>query len=98
MEFFVWAKPKGLDRLLELITPQEVKTYFQFIIDNVTDRIQMEREGKEMEQTRLDMFHFLCAARDPMTGQPCSEEYLRGEAAMLIVAGSDSTSSIFSGF
>lgn len=98
MDFFVWAKPKGLDHLLNLITPREVKSYYQFIDDSVSERMKMEQESKDTEQSRLDMFHFLCTARDPLTGEPYSEEALRGEAAMLIVAGSDSTSSVLAGF
>ncbi|KAJ4305706.1 hypothetical protein N0V90_001237 [Kalmusia sp. IMI 367209] len=98
MEFFVWAKPKGLDYLLNLVTPLEVKTYYNFINDSVSERIKMEQESKDTERHKLDIFHFLCAARDPMTGEPYSEEALQGEAAMLIVAGSDSTSSVLAGF
>jgi cytochrome P450 len=98
MEFLVWAKPKGLDYLLNLITPEEVETYYNFINDSVSKRIKMEQESIEMEKSRLDMFHFLCAARDTVTGEPYSEEALRGEAGMLIVAGSDSTSSVLAGF
>lgn len=98
MEFFVWAKPKGLDYLLNLITPKEVKTYYKFINDSVSERIEMEKGGHDAEKSRLDIFHFLCAARDPATGQRYSEDALRGEAAMLIVAGSDSTSTVLAGF
>ncbi|KAF2017213.1 cytochrome P450 [Aaosphaeria arxii CBS 175.79] len=88
MKFFVWAKPKGLDYLLKLVTPQEVKNYYKFIGDSC----------KSEQDSRLDMFHFLCNARDPVTNEPYTESALRGEAAMLIVAGSDSTSSVLAGF
>ncbi|KAF1997031.1 cytochrome P450 [Amniculicola lignicola CBS 123094] len=98
MEFFVWAKPRGLDYLLNLITPEEVKTYYKFINDSVSERMQMEQDDKEAEKSRLDIFHFMCAARDPLTGEQYSEDALRGEAAMLIVAGSDSVSSVLAGF
>lgn len=99
MEFFVWAKPKGIDSLLNMITPPELKTYYKFINDSVTQRMQMEKESKpDEESSRHDMFHYLCAARDPVTNEPYSEDALQGEAAMLIVAGSDSTSSILAAF
>jgi cytochrome P450 len=51
-----------------------------------------------MEASRLDKFHFLCAAQDPVTGERYSENSLKAEAIMLIVAGSDSVSSPLSGF
>lgn len=54
----------------------------------------MEKEDQTSETARLDMFHFLCAAEDPVTGDRYSEDALQGEAAMLLVAGSDSTSAI----
>jgi cytochrome P450 len=98
MEFFVWAKPRGLDAILNLIAPEELKTYYQFINDSVSQRIQMEKESHHMESSRLDIFHFLCSARDPTTGDPYTEDALRGEAAMLIVAGSDSTSGVLAAF
>lgn len=43
------------------------------------------------------MFHFLCKATDPVTGAHYSADALEGEAAMLIVAGSDITSSVLAG-
>jgi cytochrome P450 len=94
MDIFVWAKPRGLDYLLSLITPKEVKSYYEFIRDSVAKRIQVEQDNKDTETVRMDMFHFLCSAKDPVTGEHYSEDALQGEAAMLIVAGSDSTSSI----
>ncbi|KAF2448050.1 benzoate 4-monooxygenase cytochrome P450 [Karstenula rhodostoma CBS 690.94] len=94
LNFFVWAKPRGLDYLLNFITPEEVKSYYKFINDSVTKRIQMEQDSKNGETARMDMFHFLCAATDPVTGEHYSEDALQGEAAMLIVAASDSTSTI----
>jgi cytochrome P450 len=98
MEVFVWAKPKGLDYLLDLITPNELKTYYKFVDDSVSKRLQMEKDNKGTEKTRQDIFHFLCAAKDPVTRERYSENSLRAEAIMLIVAGSDSVSSVLAGF
>ncbi|KAJ4354680.1 uncharacterized protein N0V89_006417 [Didymosphaeria variabile] len=56
--------------------------------------IQEEKDNKDTEGARLDMFHFLCKATDPVTGEHYTVDALQGEAAMLIVAGSDSTSSV----
>lgn len=95
----MWAKPRGLDRLLELITPVEIRRYYQFINDNVSRRIKEERNAKEGEQTRLDMIHFLYKAKDPDTEQSAySEEGLRAETLLLTIAGSDSLTSTLSAF
>lgn len=97
MDFFVWAKPRGLDYIFNVMAPQEIKSYYAFINDSVTTRIQEEKSSKNEESTRKDMFHFLCKARDPVTGEPYSEDALQGEAAMLIVAGSSSTATVLAG-
>jgi cytochrome P450 len=97
MGFFVWAMPKGLNYLLDLVTPEDVKQYYKFVDDNVSRRLQEEKSSRNTEQSRLDMFHFLCTAKDPITGERYSEDALRAEAIMLIVAGSDSSSVILSG-
>ncbi|KAF2825548.1 benzoate 4-monooxygenase cytochrome P450 [Ophiobolus disseminans] len=97
MEFFVWAKPRGFDYLFDLITPQEFKEYYQFVDDSVSKRLQEEAEAKDSESSRLDIFHFLCAAKDAVTGERISEDALRAEAIMLIVAGTDSVITILAG-
>jgi hypothetical protein len=55
IEFFVWAKPKGLDYLLDLVTPEDLKMYYKFIDDSVSKRIQEEQSGKDAEKSRLDI-------------------------------------------
>jgi cytochrome P450 len=97
VDFFVWAKPRGLDYLFNLMAPQEIKSYYAFINDSVTSRMKMEQDNENEKPTRRDMFHFLCKATDPITGEYYSEDALQGEAAMLIVAGSDSTSTVLAG-
>ncbi|KAK7186528.1 hypothetical protein DPSP01_002041 [Paraphaeosphaeria sporulosa] len=97
VDFFIWAKPRGLDYLLNMMAPQEIRSYYAFINNSVTSRMQMEQENKNEDTARKDMFHFLCKATDPVTGEHYSEDALQGEAAMLIVAGSDSTSSVLAG-
>ncbi|CAI6236518.1 unnamed protein product [Periconia digitata] len=99
VEFVVWAKPKGLDNILNMIAPPELKTYYDFINDSVARRIKEENESTEDERSaRRDMFHYLCKVRDPITAKPYSEDTLKGEALLLVVAGSDTTSTILSAF
>ncbi|PSN70776.1 cytochrome P450 [Corynespora cassiicola Philippines] len=69
MKFYVWAKPRGLNYLFNMMAPEEIRAYYKFINDS-----------------------------DPVTGEGYSEVALRGEAVLLIVAGSDTTSSTLSGF
>jgi len=59
-------------------------------------RIQEERnrEAEKGPVEREDMFHFLCTARDPDSGDfALTIEELIADTNMLIIAGSDTTSS-----
>lgn len=96
--FFIWAKPHGLDALLALVTPLEITAYFTFINDSVAQKIAQHKNRKQDDSSPKAMFDHLCAARDPSTGQPYTEDALRGEALMLIPAGSDTTSNTLSAF
>lgn len=91
----VWLKPRGLNKLFELITPPEVVRYDEFVKNSVSQRIKLQeaqREKPEAEQ-RQDMFYYLCEAKNPDTNEPAYTELeLRAEANLLIVAGSDTTS------
>jgi cytochrome P450 len=82
------------------MSPPAVVAYEKFMVDAVTDRIALYKTQKDRpdEEKRLDMFHFLCDAKNPDTGLPAySEAELRSEAALLVVAGSDTTSVSLSG-
>ncbi|KAK7973279.1 hypothetical protein PG988_007413 [Apiospora saccharicola] len=100
LHLLIWLKPRGLDRLFQMITLPAVFQYNEFVYSSVTNRINQYREQKEkpgLEQ-RQDMFHFLCEARDPDTGWVAYDENnLRAESSLLIVAGSDTTSTALSG-
>ncbi|TVY82222.1 Cytochrome P450 monooxygenase apf7 [Lachnellula suecica] len=95
LDLVLWLRPKGLDALLEFITPPEIKAYYQFIEDSIAKRTKLQEEfrGKPETQQRLDMFHFLCEAKDPETGAPAYDKNeLWAEANLLIIAGADTTS------
>ncbi|KAI0406342.1 benzoate 4-monooxygenase cytochrome P450 [Xylaria palmicola] len=95
-----WLKPRGLNRLFELVSPQAIKQYNQFVYDSVTKRIALQKEQAEKEETerRQDLFYFLGEARDPDTNQPAyREDELRSESHLLIIAGSDTTSVTLAG-
>lgn len=100
LDLLLWLKPRGLERLFDMITPPPVQKYNEFLYDTVTSRIALQKEQAEKpeEERRLDMFHFLCEARDPDTGLPAyGENDLRGESSLLIIAGTDTTAVSLSG-
>lgn len=91
----LWLKPGGLNQVLEWLTPKEIKHYYAFLDQSVSERSQQEtnREKSGQDQDmRKDMFHYLYQAKDQETGQPAySREELVAEANLLVVAGADST-------
>ena len=101
LDLCLWLKPRGLNQLLESITPKDVKDYYGFIEESVAARKKLEIELEQLgeEKMRRDMFHFLFQAKNPDTGGPAfSEKELFAEANLLIIAGSDTTSINLSGF
>ncbi|KAF2971899.1 hypothetical protein GQX73_g1749 [Xylaria multiplex] len=91
----IWLKPRGLDRLVELITPPPVQRFNNFVFDSVTKRLELykKQEGIPEDERRRDMFYFLCKAQDSSTGHPAyTEDELRAEASLFIIAGSDTAS------
>ncbi|KAI1469973.1 cytochrome P450 [Daldinia caldariorum] len=100
LDQFLWLKPRGLDWLLSVLTPSYVRQYQQFVHDSVTERIALYEKQVEKPESerRRDMFYYMCDARDPDTGLPAYEEdELRGEANLLIIAGSDTSAASLSG-
>ncbi|KAI0859874.1 benzoate 4-monooxygenase cytochrome P450 [Xylaria cubensis] len=95
-----YLKPRGLNKVFDLICPQTVKQYNQFVYDSVTRRIALQKKQANITETerRQDLFYFLSEARDPDTNKPAySEDDLRAESNVLIIAGSDATSVTLSG-
>ncbi|KAI0141802.1 benzoate 4-monooxygenase cytochrome P450 [Xylariaceae sp. FL1272] len=91
----LWLKPRGLEQLIEFMTPPAAKEYSRFLTDSLSDRIALQKQQAEQleAQRRQDMFYFLAEARDPDTGALAyNESELYGESSLLIIAGSDTTS------
>lgn len=85
-------KPRGLDKLFKHITPPPVRRYNQFVSENITNRMALQKEQakKPEDERRQDIFYFLCDAQDPSTGiSAFTEGELRAESSLFIVAGSD---------
>lgn len=99
----LWLKPRGLSKLLDIITPADTKAYYTFIEESVAARRKAEESSKKPGQysnpLRQDMFHFLFQAKDPDTGKPAySQQELFAEANLLVIAGSDTTAINLCGF
>ena len=99
----LWLKPRGLNKLFEIIAPSDIKAYFAFIEESVAARRKAEKVSEQLskngEGVRQDMFHFLFQAMDPDTGKKAySQQELFAEANLLVIAGSDTTSINLCGF
>ncbi|KAL8804216.1 MAG: hypothetical protein Q9200_005909 [Gallowayella weberi] len=84
---------------MEMFAPKNVLAYMRFVESNLSSRIAQEiKEGEKNSNpadAREDMFHHLFHARDPETGGPGYRmEELFEETNLLVIAGSDTTSTV----
>ena len=103
VDLLFWLKPRGLDRLIDIITPSKAKAYLRFIDEIVATRTNAEqvseRLSKDGKDVRQDMFHFVYQAVNPETGKRAySHVELMAEINLLVTAGSDTTAVIISAF
>ncbi|KAL5343586.1 cytochrome P450 [Aspergillus crustosus] len=105
VKLLVWLKPRGLDWLLGVLTPPDVRFLYEFVERSLSQRLDTKRDSTTSRNQdpsalgRKDMLHYLLAATDPDTGRPgFTEEALQAEALTLTIAGSDTTSVILAGF
>ncbi|KAL8730883.1 MAG: hypothetical protein Q9166_003810 [cf. Caloplaca sp. 2 TL-2023] len=96
---WLWLKPRGLDRLFGMLAQKNLIAYKQFIESNLSYRIAQEKneEKKAMDagDVRKDLFHYLFHAKYPETGgSGYTMEELLEETSLLVVAGSDTTSTV----
>lgn len=102
MRVWLWLKPRGLDRLLESASPKNVRDFYAFVEESVFKRREEEeslkRSGADESQGRKDMFHYLFKTTDNAGNPAYSVDELNAEAMLLIIAGSDTTSTTLSGF
>ena len=103
----LWLKHRGVDKLMEIISPSDIKAYFAFIDESIAARREAEELSERLsidgsingKGARQDMFHFLFQATDPDTGKKgYSPQELFAEAELLVIAGSDTTATTLSGF
>lgn len=84
---------------MDMSAPKEYLNFVQFIESNLSWRIAKEKSAGEQggipADVRKDMFHYLFQAKDPETGGPgYTKEELQEETTLLVVAGSDTTSTV----
>lgn len=95
-------KPRGLDSLLESVSPKQVLEFYSFVEANVTRRKKeeeiLQNSGKADKEGRKDIFHYLFNTKDDMGNPAYSTDELHAEANLLIIAGSDTTSTTMVGF
>ncbi|TVY31882.1 Cytochrome P450 monooxygenase [Lachnellula subtilissima] len=97
VNFWVWMKPRGLDILLQRMKTPETRRFADFVQASVAERTKeeqkLQKERIQGQEPRKDMFHYLFQARDPETGGPAyTPMQLFSEATLLIIAGTDTTS------
>jgi len=94
LDTWVWLKPRGIDKLIAIITPKPVNNFYHFLETCVSKRKEQE-ESQDMskaEDGRKDMFHYLFHAKDAKTGTPAfNDAELLATANLLVTAGSDTT-------
>jgi cytochrome P450 len=99
---WVWLKPRGLDGLLESVSLKNVNEFYKFVDESVIRRRgeeeNLQRSGADESQGRKDMFHYLFKTTDDAGNPAYSVDELNAEANLLIIGGSDTTSTIMSGF
>lgn len=99
-DWWVWAKPRGLDWLLNIASPPAVTNWEKIVASCLDERTKVEEALQNSDhpeqEARKDFFHYLFNAKDPETGSGYSLSELYGECELLIVAGSDTTSIVMS--
>lgn len=85
---------------MKMLTPRlyQQKWGFRLLtLQMLKQRDQIETEAeKSGEETQHDFFHHIFKARDPVTGEKMHFEQFQSEAALLVAAGSDTTSTALS--
>jgi cytochrome P450 len=93
-------KRPTLSKLLGGKTTRQRLQYREEMVQLVTKRHAVEQANAEKpaEEQRKDFFHYLLNAQDPETGNKFLPVDLTGEAALLVGAGSDTSSATIAAF
>lgn len=101
LEWILWLKPRGLDKLSQALIPPNIKDYITFVDNCVAKRLHMYHSQKSLSETdqRQDMFWFLCDAKDETGQGPAyNNAELHAEANLLILGATDTTSVTLAAF
>ncbi|KAJ8070667.1 hypothetical protein OCU04_001038 [Sclerotinia nivalis] len=94
LDTWVWLKPRGIDKLLAILTPKPAINFYKFLETCVEERKKQEQSIKKnnTKNERKDMFHYLFQAKNSETGAPAfNHTELVATANLLVTAGSDTT-------
>lgn len=81
-----------------MIVPSRIQKYRLFVEEHVQERLRLQRIQRRGYEQQHDIFHFLCEAKDPETGEySYTEDDLLSEVNLLIIAGSDTTATCLCG-
>lgn len=96
---WIWLKPRGLDRLLDMVSPKGIKKWWSWMENVLAERAKREEESQFDETNiRRDFFHYLYNGGDPENGGAgFSTAELWEEMQLLIIAGSDTGSIVLAG-
>ncbi|TVY67549.1 Cytochrome P450 monooxygenase apf7 [Lachnellula suecica] len=103
LDIWVWLKPRGLDTVLEYLSPPAVKKIYDFNDTNIKTRIALLQKqkdsGAEAPEKQRDMLYYLFEAKDLETGEPAySDRELYAEVELLVLAGSDTVAMTLASF
>lgn len=89
-----------MDKLFEIAAPKNVRAFQKFTRDCLLKRLDEEKRIQEKDlgvgDTRKDMFHYLFRAKNPETGGlGYTRDELFQETILLVIAGADTTSTVF---
>jgi cytochrome P450 len=94
-----YMQPEHLIKLGRWFGIQSFLDKVQFRVDAgalVKERFALEQQDKPESEKRKDFFHFLYHAKNPENGESFKPQDLGGEAALLIGAGADTSSTALS--
>ncbi|KAL9034833.1 MAG: hypothetical protein Q9214_006863, partial [Letrouitia sp. 1 TL-2023] len=58
LDTILWLKPRGLNRVLEWLIPQEIQRYYAFLDQKVAERVKQEADKQKFGQSKGSVRHF----------------------------------------
>lgn len=101
LALWVWLKPRGLTWLLESAAPADIREWWAWVADALTERTKAEQKSRleaDDSTARKDFFHYIFQRHDAETGElGYSQAELWEECQLLVTAGADTTAIVLAG-